>query len=73
MCYISIARTGNVIMYALGSFSGKQFPYDGRLNADTELSLFVCKQPLGGGGSVVIPSGHSIKKLSLVLFSSKAV
>ena len=54
MYYISIARTGNVMMYALGSYSGKQFPYDGRLNADTELSLFVCKQPLGGGGSVVI-------------------
>ena len=41
-------------MYALGSFSGKQYPYDGRLNADTELSLFVCKQPLGGGGESVV-------------------
>ena len=30
------------MMYALGPFSGKQYPYGGRLNADTELSLFVC-------------------------------
>ena len=47
------------MMYALGPFSGKQFPYDGRLNADTKPSLFVCKQPLGGGGSGHTPSGHS--------------
>ena len=48
-------------MYALGPFSGKQHPYDGRLNADTKLSLFVCASNHWeeGGVSGHTPSGHS--------------